>query len=276
MRKNKLLIVLTLALATGGLAGYLALNHLQRQAIASPAPETRSGNVRLAVAARDLPLGSVLRTEDIRLLEWPGDVLPVGYAGSAADLVGRGLMAPVRTNEPLLSTKLADRDAGGGLPILIPEGMRAVSVRVDEVIAVAGYVTPGTRVDVLVTLSLDNSATVTRVILQNVQALTAGQTIEHDAEGKPQTVNVITLLVTPDNAERLTLAATQGRIQLALRGALDMQEIRTNGVRLNALTEVPRSTAPAVRRPAVVPSAAADRGTVVETYRGGVRTLNTF
>jgi pilus assembly protein CpaB len=276
MKKNRLLIVLLLALAMGGLAGFLALNQLQRQASATPTPEAKGGRVRLAVAARDLPMGSLLRSEDVRLLDWPAEVLPVGYAGSVADLVGRGLITPLRANEPILSSKLADRESGGGLSILIPEGMRAVSVKVDEVVQVAGFVTPGTRVDVLVTLDRSSESPVTRVILQNMQVLAAGQTFERDAEGKPQAVGVITLLVSPGDGEKLTLAANQGRIQLALRGALDAQEVRTSGARVASLVEGPRG--PAGRAPprTSAPAAPRERGTVVETYRGGVRTLNTF
>jgi pilus assembly protein CpaB len=273
MKKNRLLLVLLMALGTGGLAGYLALEQLQQKAMASPAPERQAGRVRMAVAARDMPVGSVLRTEDVRLLDWPGEVLPLGYSGSAADLVGRGLITPLRTNEPILSSKLADREAGGGLPVLIPDGMRAVSVRVDEVVQVAGFVTAGTRVDVLVTLG-HNDVPITRAILQNMQVLAAGHTIERDAEGRPQNVSVITVLVSPEDGEKLTLAANQGRLQMALRNTLDAQEVRTNGVRIGSLLETPRPAATPVRRAA--PTAPADRGTVVETYRGGVRTLNTF
>jgi pilus assembly protein CpaB len=278
MKKNRLLIVLVLAVAMGGTAGYLALKQLQQQGMAMPVVEQRASRVRLAVAARDMPMGAVLRTEDVRLLDWPGEMLPMGYSGSAADLVGRGLMAPVRANEPLLSSKLADRESGGGMPILIPEGMRAVSVKVDEVIQVAGFVTTGTRVDVLVTVDrgAEGNTPTTRVILQNVQVLAAGQTLERDIEGNPQTVSVITLLVAPDQAERLAMAAHQGRIQLALRGSLDMAEVRTPGIRLTALVETPR--APTTSRAVQVqtPQQRTERATVVETYRGGVRTLNTF
>jgi pilus assembly protein CpaB len=271
------LIVLLLAVVTGGAAGWLALTQLRQQGRTAVAAEPKSGKVRLAVAARDLPVGTLLRTEDVRLVDWPGDVLPIGYASSTADVVGRGLMTPVKANEPLMSGKLADREAGNGLPILIPEGMRAVSVKVDEVIAVAGYVTPYTRVDVLVTASPDgqNAPPVSRVILQNVQTLAAGQSIERDADGKPQTVSVVTLLVTPEDGERLVLAATQGRIQLALRNPLDVAEARTSGVSATALVSAPRA-APATRATTVQPRRNGGGSTVVETYRGGVRTLNTF
>jgi pilus assembly protein CpaB len=276
MKKNRLLMMLLMAVVTGGLAGWLALGQLRKQAIAAPALSARVERVQLAVAARDLPLGAMLASEDVRLVDWPGDVLPAGYAGTAAELVGRGVIAPVRANEPLLATKLADREAGAGMPILIPDGMRAVSVRVDEVSQVAGYVTPGTRVDVLVTLSPgENAPIVTKVILQNIQVLAAGQTIERDAEEKPQAVSVITLLVSPDDAEKLTLGAAEGRVQLALRGALDAAEVRTAGARLSTLVEgmLPPRAAP---RAVPLPATPQHRGTVVETFRGGVRTLNTF
>jgi pilus assembly protein CpaB len=276
MRTKRLLIVLLLALATGSSAGYLALGQLRReppQAVA--ALVNTGGKVRLAVAARDLPTGALLAPEDIRLVDWPGEVLPLGYSGSIEEIVGRGLLVNVRANEPLLADKLAGRDGGGGLPILIPDGMRAVSVRVDEVIQVAGFVTVGTRVDVMVTLDQTGSPT-TRAILQNVQVLAAGQTVARDVEGKPYTVSVITLLVSPVDAEKLTLAASEGRIQLALRGMLDMAPAVTSGARLTGLLQ---SSAPAgggggSRAVRVAPSR--EDQAVVETIRGGVRTLNSF
>jgi pilus assembly protein CpaB len=171
--------------------------------------------------------------------------------------------------------KLADRDGGGGMPILIPQGMRAVSVRVDEVVQVAGFVTAKTRVDVLVTLDGgDGGSAVTRLILQNVPVLAAGQTVERDREGTPVTVSVITLLVSPEDAERLTLAATQGRIQLALRSMMDMGEVTTNGARLSGLVQAPRQAAAPTRTVRV--EASQGDATIVETFRGGVRTLTRF
>jgi len=272
MKRNRLLIVLSLAIGLGGLAAYLALGRMEQPAIAAPAP-VRASTVQMAVASRDLPMGAILQAEDVKLLDWPAEVLPLGFATSAGDLTGRGLITPVQANEPILSTKLAERGSGGGLPILIPEGMRAVSVRVDEVIQVAGFVTAGTRVDVLLTFTLDGP-TQTRIILQNLQALAAGQTIERDLEGKPLTVGVITLLVTPEQAERLALASSEGRIQLALRNLLDSEVVVTAGARLNSLIETPPRASAAPRQIPV--PAQSSRGTVVETLRGGVRTLNTF
>jgi pilus assembly protein CpaB len=274
MRTSRLPLILLLAVGTGSAAGYLALDQVREGALPAAALDRR-GQVRLAVAARDLPVGSVLAAEDVRLVDWPGEVLPLGYSGAAEDLVGRGLLAHVRANEPLLAEKLADRDGGGGMPILIPAGMRAVSVRVDEVVQVAGFVTAGTRVDVLVTLDgSDIGTTATRVILQNVQVLAAGQKVERDREGTPLTVSVITLLVTPEDAERLTLAATQGRIQLALRGMMDMGDVRTVGARLSSLVQPQRQASSPGR--AVRVEAARRDTTIVETFRGGVRTLTRF
>jgi pilus assembly protein CpaB len=276
MKTNRLLTILLLAVVTGLSAGYLALGQLRAGDRPTVMQEVRSGKVQLAVAGRDLPLGAVLRAEDVRMIDWPAEVLPLGYAGSPAELVGRGLLTPVRTNEPILSDKLADPEGGGGMPILIPAGMRAVSVRVDDVIQVAGFVTAGTRVDVLVTLERDREGipTMTRAILQNVQVLAAGQIIERDLEGKPLTVTVITLLVSPDDAEKLTLAASEGRIQLALRGMLDLAEVNTPGARLAGLLQPPRPAGGAPRTVRVEASRS-DR-IIVETVRGGVRTLNTF
>lgn len=288
MNRKRLPIFIALALVSGLLAGYLALSFLRNQPGRLAAAEpTSSGKV--AVAAKDLPVGSVLKPEDVVMIDWPGNAVPAGYASNATAVVGRGLITSVSTNEPFLETKLASKEAGGGLTIIIPEGMRAVSVKVDEVIGVAGFVLPGTRVDVLVTIEPEveggKSETVTRAILQNVQTLAAGQTVQRDVEGKPQTVAVITLLVTPEQAEQLTLAANQGRIQLALRNTLDQAEVKTSGVRSASLVRG-GATAPVAQRAVQIrpqqrprstgPAPSNSGTTVIETFRGGERTLSTF
>lgn len=267
-RKRRKWIALVLALISGGAAGYLAMNYL-RQPVA-PVATKAPGATHVVVAARDLPLGSVLGPNDVKEVDWPVQTVPPGYARGTEEVIGRGLIQPVAMNEPLLPAKMASKDAGGGLPIVIPEGMRAVSVKVDEVIGVAGFVLPGTRVDVLVTLnpSSEREEATTRVILQNVQTLAAGQTIERDSEGTPQTVTVITLLVDPDQAEKLTLASTEGRIHLALRNTLDMEEVDTAGIKAGTLV---RGTAPKVRR-----SAPRRAGNTIVTFNGTQRSETTF
>jgi pilus assembly protein CpaB len=153
---------------------------------------------------------------------------------------------------------------------------------VDEVIGVAGFVLPGTRVDVLVTVedqSAETSVSVTKLVLQNVQVLAAGESIQKDAEGKPQKVTVITLLVNPEDAERLTLAATEGRIQLALRNFLDQDSVVTAGSDIGSLISGrPEPVAPPVKKAATAPTRAGTPRSAlnVELYRGVEKEVETF
>src|SRR4029079_641200 len=150
------------------------------------------------------------------------------------------VIVPISENEPLTEAKLAPIGSGAGLPPTITEGMRAISVRVNEVIGVAGFVIPGTRVDVLVTLKTPEkgNASETRVVLSNVQVLTAGTRYDQERapkEGKPIPTTVVTLLLTPEDAEKITLASEEGRIMLALRNPLDTAPTKTEGTRMSAL-----------------------------------------
>ena len=276
MRQHRMWIVFFLAMTSGGLAAYLTLRYLRDQK-ALIAAEPKGASV--IVAARDLSVGTIVRAADVRLARWPGHATPPGYLGTVEAAVGRGVITPVRANEPLLEGKLADKGAGGGLSVSIPEGMRAVSVKVDEVIGVAGFVLPGTRVDVVVTLpprAGGNEATA-QVILQNIPALAAGESTQPDAQGKPHGVTVITLLVTPEQAEALILAANEGRIQLALRNTLDLAMVATPGARAASLLRMARGDSSRGRRAAATRrSAVPDPAIVIEAYKGGVRTLIKF
>lgn len=277
MRKRRPWFMLALALSSGVLAALLALKYLRERATPLMAAEPRQANIVLS--ARSLPVGAVVTEKDVKLVGWPGDALPSGYIRSVKDAVGRGVITAVAENEPLLEAKVSTKDAGGGLPIIIRDGMRAVSVRVDEVIGVAGFVLPGTRVDVLLTLdkNANRPQAITKTLLQNVQTLAAGQSVTRDKEGKPQTVTVITLLVSPDNAELLALAAKEGRLQLALRNPLDTLAVSTSGARADRLSPsgAPSSPNRPQRTRAAAPAPKANP-TVVEGYRGGERTLTTF
>jgi pilus assembly protein CpaB len=180
----------------------------------------------IVVAAIPLQLGTRVDANNLRLIPWPSDEPVSGMFTRIEDCANRALITPVAENEPILESKLASMQAGAGLPATIPEGMRALSVAVNEVVGVAGFVIPGTMVDVLVTGRIAGTThggdeNITRTILENVKVLAAGQKIEQDREGKPQTVPVITLLVTPDDAARLAMASTEGKIQLALRNTVD-------------------------------------------------------
>lgn len=232
--KNRLFAVLALALTAGGGLAFATYNYMQNVPVRTVSVPTQS----VVVAAVDLQLGTELKVDDMRTVAWPSSDVPEGAFSKPQDIVGRGLVVPVVKNEPILPAKLAPTEAGAGLPPVIPPGMRAVSVRVNEVIGVAGYVLPGTRVDVVATATPTQSQVdmTSKVVLSNVQVLTAGTRMEQDQErGKPVQVTVVTLLVSPEQSERLTLASTEGKIHLALRNPLDTDSPPTPGIRPAAL-----------------------------------------
>ena len=234
MARMRITLVLLLALAAGGGLAYGTYSYMQNVQVQTVALPTRP----VVVAATDLELGAELRPDDVRVVEWPASAMPMGAFSNPEEVLGRGLVMPVIQNEPLLPMKLAGKEAGFGLPVVIPEGKRAVSVRVNEVIGVAGYVLPGTKVDVLATVNPTErqSDMTTKLVLSNVQVLAAGTKMEQDGEqGKPMPVSVVTLLVTPEESERLTLGATEGKIQLALRNPLDKSVPETPGIKPAAL-----------------------------------------
>src|SRR6202007_1615323 len=171
---------------------------------------------------------------EVRSVRVPASVVPPNYFRSKSQVVGRGVILPIQKGEFILPSKLAAENAGAGLPALIPPGMRAVSVRVNDVVSVAGFVTPGTRVDVLLTgTPTGGSEQETTTVLQNVAVLASGHPLERTSTGEAQNVPVITLQVTPDDAQRLTLASSQGKIQLALRNPVDtrQEDVPASGTR---------------------------------------------
>lgn len=266
--RNRVGLILVLALLSGGVAAYLGFTVL-RDPGAVPVQAAESDLVNVAVAARDMDVGHMLSPEDIRVVSWPRSVLPSGFSAEPSEIVGRGLLVPVKANEPLLSGKLASKEAGGGLPILIAEGRRGLSIKVDDVTGVAGFLLPGTRVDVLVTLD-DRSATagepITQIVLQNMVVLTAGRMTDRNNRGEPVQVPVVTLDATPEEAEKLILAVNRGRIQLALRNTLDMDTVETSGARIaNLLRQQASPVRPVVRRSA---PAVPQRSSSIEIYRG--------
>jgi pilus assembly protein CpaB len=211
--------------------------------------------VRIALATRDLEVGSILKDEDIRIADWPGAV-PAGASARAQDLVGRGVTTAIYAREPMIESRLAPKGAGGGLAALIPQGMRAVAVRVNEVVGVSGFVVSGMRVDVLISGNAPNGnggmGTLTKTLLQNIEVLSAGQDFKKDAEGKPTMVQVVNLLVTPEQAEQLSLASNQTTIQLILRNPLDRQMTQTPGAAMAQLFSggKPRMPQPGDNEPA--------------------------
>ena len=253
MARMRVFMVFVLAITAGGALAFGTYNYVQRQ----PARMTSMPTRPVVVAASDLDIGAELRREDVRIIDWPANALPANAITDPKDVIGRGIVLPLIQNEPILPMKLASKEAGAGLPPVIPPGLRAVSVRVNEVIGVAGYVLPGTRVDVVATVSpTGNGADMTsKVILTNVQVLAAGTKIDRETDkNKPMPVSVVTMLVNPEEAERLTLASTEGKIQLALRNPLDKTIPATPGVRPSALFGFGVATRTAVARNHVVAS----------------------
>lgn len=192
---------------------------------------------QVVAAAKDIKLGTVLRSADLSTIDIAGAV-PQGAILKSADAIGRGAIADLYSGEPILESRLAPKGSGGGLAATIPDGMRACAVKVDEVVGVAGFVTPGMRVDVLIsgnppgTSANSTQGSQVRTLLQNIQVLSAGTDIQRDAEGKPQQVQVVNLLVTPQQAEALSLASNQTKIQLVLRNPLDTKVADTPGTGL--------------------------------------------
>lgn len=230
---NRSIVVVALALVSASLASYGAF--LVARQVGTPKGPVL---VPVLVAARPVALGTPLTREDIRVVSWPSDVRPEGTLTRVEDALDRSPVASLVANEPVVDAKLSAKGAGAGLLPTIAPGMRAVSVRVDEVIGVAGFVLPGTHVDVLVTIRGDQNASSTHLVAGNLQVLSAGTRIdqaETQREGAPIATSVVTLMVTPDDAERVALAQAEGRLTLTLRNPLDTEPTRGAGTRLSAL-----------------------------------------
>src|SRR6187200_343646 len=234
-RTTRTVVVMTIATLMAGIASfgvYAAVKSI-------PVREVEVAHTFVAVAAHNLPTGSRLTEQDVKLVAWPAKNPVPGAFSEVKPIVDRGLVASVSENEPLTEAKLAPVGSGAGLPPSIPPGMRAMSVKVDEVIGVAGFVVPGTRVDLVVTLRGSGQAEepMSRTVVGNVLVLTAGTRFDQEQakDGKPQPSTVVTLAVSPTDAERVALASSEGKISLALRNPLDVTPTETAGVHVAAL-----------------------------------------
>jgi pilus assembly protein CpaB len=212
-------LIFAFVIATGG--GIITYRSAVGRA---PANKPAAPMNQIVVAAHNLEAGAIVRDGDVTLASWSG-AIPAGASVQPQDFLGRGVVSAVYAREPMIDSRLAPKGSGGGLASMIPEGMRAFAVRVNDVVGVAGFVTPGMRVDVLINGNSPNGnpqlGTLARTLFQNVEVLSAGQDFKKDAEGKPLVSQVVTLLVTPEQAEKLSLAANQTTIQLVLRNPVD-------------------------------------------------------
>ena len=275
MDTRRLVVALGLALVISVLVTSIFYARISRQASAA-----RAKTHQVVAAAVEIQPGVPVAAEQLTTLNWPETVPLQGLVENKDDVAGHVLIYPVAAGEPLLKHDLAT-GAAFGLAAKIPDGMRATAVRVNEVNNVAGFVFPGSRVDVLVTMHGDNNSTFTRTVLQNVQVLSAGSKIVPDPSGKPENVGVITMLVTPVDSEKLVLAQTQGSIQFVLRNGSDSSQADTPAVHLAELAGAPPvpdkpvvQVARVVRKKA--PAAQPENSYSVETIAGGKATVTKF
>ena len=244
-RTTRTMLVVTVAVVLAAAASFGVYRAVKR----IPFREVPVAHYSVVVAKDNLPVGALVTKEDVKLVPWPSSDPLQGGFDNIDKVVSRGLVAPVLKNEPLSESKLAPIEAGAGLPPTIPAGMRAMSVKVNEVIGVAGFTVPGTRVDVLAMIR-ENTNSMSRIVVTNVQVLTSGTKFDQDQskkDGKPIKTTVVTLAVTPTDAERIALAATSGQIALALRNPLDVAPAATPGVRMAELMGGPAPAAAPVK-----------------------------
>lgn len=206
----------------------------------------------LVIAAEPLPFGVAIKPTHLKTMKVPVEFYPKGGFSDSKELLDRSVVYNILPDEAIVEGRLAPRGSGAGLAPKIPNGMRAVAVRVNEVVGVAGFVLPGMRVDVLVTgrPPTSNGSSITNTVLQNIEVLAANQQVQADGRGQAINATVVSLLVTPEQAETITLAGNEGRIQLVLRNAIDRETPKTPGKELNELYGLNRT------RPAPDPNAA--------------------
>ena len=276
MNRTRMMVLALFSLTLSGVVGLLAYRFLQARLTSEMAD--------VVVATQKLPLGTRLAAEHLQVVAWPKASLLEGSFSDPKELVGRGVLVPLSPREPVLEGKLASKEAGAGMTSAIPEGMRAVAVKVDPVTAVGGFVLPGTHVDVIVTGSPDERGgkDTAKVILEYVRVLSAGTSLQ-DEDGKPRDVPVVTLLVSPADAQKLALASADGKIQLALRNPLDQRQENPDAVKKESLyrgsstlTEAMPGETPRPRAARHAPAVTPPRSITVELIQGQKRDLLTF
>lgn len=275
---RRLMGILLCAFIVAALASFIVFRLVGRQVNYNASRRA----VKVVVAARDLGIGVLIKASDLTSGEFVGEA-PKGAVLKPDTAIGRGVVSPIYTGEPLNDKRLALTGSGGGLAATIPPGMRACAVKVNDVVGVAGFVVPGMRVDVLISGNPAGTDTAggskVRTLLQNIEVLSAGTNFQPDVEGKPVQVQVVNLLVTPEQAELLSLASNNDtRIQLVLRNPTDQQQVSPPGIEMAKLFGAPAAkptpaAAPVHTRPAVrVPAPAKPEpppALVIQVINGG-------
>jgi pilus assembly protein CpaB len=279
MKQQRTILVLLIAVITAGIAAYGVNNAIQRM----PVRTVEVGTVPVVVAAQDIPVGTRLMSEQLRVVQWPSKTPVQGAFSDPKALLDRGVIVTLSENEPITAYKVAGPESGSGLPPVIPAGMRAMSLRVNEVVGVAGFVMPGTHVDIIVSVSQAGEGAkepMARTVINNVLVLTAGTRYDRptakNGNAEPQRASVVTVAVLPEDAERIALASAQGQISLALRNPTDADPTKTQGIRMVALMRGPGAQVEieqqpnrpvAVRKPQVIQVAAPAPPPAPSVYR---------
>jgi pilus assembly protein CpaB len=292
-RKTRTFVVIAISLVAATIASASVYRAVQR----IPVRKVEVAHDFVVLAAHPVAVGARLSASDLKRVGWPSSSPLPGAFHRIEDAVGRGVISALTENEPLTESKLAPREAGAGLAPAIPPGMRGISVRVNEVIGVAGFAVPGARVDVLATVRRPDNNTITRVLVANVPVLTAGTRYEQEQKdaAKPIPSTVVTLMVSPADAEKIALASSEGQITLMLRNPLDVAQPVTPGAQLARLvgpsdqaeaTPVPRPPVPQPRRETPPPITAQAQTPIAapvpavfytfEAIRAGKRTQETI
>jgi pilus assembly protein CpaB len=269
MKTQRILVALVLAITVSGLCTLW----LRKLAGAKDA----NGHHKYVAVTQSMTAGDVLHPAALKMIEWPGDIPLTGAFASMDQVDGRTLLYPISGGQPVLDTQLSAAGSGPGLSPKIPEGMRAISLKSDEVVGVAGFLLPGTHVDVLVTYHLSPSPDpLTATVVQDVQVLTAGQKMQPDPEGKPNTVNVVTLLVTPDDADRVTLASSEGTVHFVLRNGSDHGLTKASPTNLTDFGGAAKPHPLQVATPVRVSAAPSRASYSIQVVRGDKQSVETF
>lgn len=233
MNSRRMMLAMLAALVISGACTFL----LSRRMTKKPAPSTTG--LHYLVATKPIAAGEQIEAASVKPVSWPQSSPLLGGFQSAAGLDGRTAIYPIAAGEPILNADLAAPGSGLGIAAHIPNGMRAVALRTDDVVAVGGFIYPGSHVDVMVTYTLtNNSATMTAIALEDVAVLATGQKTEPDPKGKPTSVNIVTLLLTPQQAEKAVLASAKGSIHFVLRNGADKKQVATPPVDLAQLVDL--------------------------------------
>jgi pilus assembly protein CpaB len=265
MNSKRILISLTLSLFVSGLCTWL----VSRKLTATPTVQ-KQPDAMYAAPSRALQAGEVLKAEDIEVVAWPGNDPLEGAFSQTAGVTGREVLFPLAKGQPILDSDLSAAGAGTGLASKIPDGMRAIALRSDEVVGVAGFLVPGSHLDVLVTYHSDiTPEPVTATVLQNAVVLAAGHQLEPDPTGKTADVTVVTLLLTPEQAERAVLASTQGAIHFVLRNEADTSRSGDTPMLLSQLSGPAPAVARTVHRSGCTGNCAVPATQRIETILGG-------